>query len=61
MTADVATAVGLVGTLGAEGRDTEADPWVDYPLGGGRDVNAVRAAFGSSVKRQPGLLRLERR
>jgi hypothetical protein len=51
MTADVPAALAWVEPLGAEGRDTEADPWLDYQLGAGREVNDLLAALWSAVER----------
>jgi len=49
MGADVADAVAPLAHLGATEAALNGDPWWDYPLGAGRDVNALMAHLWSSV------------
>lgn len=51
MLADLPMTLELVEPLGLTGADTEIDPWLDYQLGAGRDVNDLTAALWSKLKR----------
>jgi tetratricopeptide (TPR) repeat protein len=47
MLADVPGTLAPLAALGGESRPQDADPWLDYGLGAGRDVNTLLAALWS--------------